>query len=56
MTVRPDGTPRRLFEQAAPTPLPAAVRPLGGADPDALRQLVQELVQGFVRLTVPRPD
>lgn len=45
MTVRLDGTPRRLLEQAAPAPLPAAVRPLGGADPDALRQLVQELVQ-----------
>lgn len=44
MTVRPDGTPRRLPEQAAP-----AIRPLHGAplgtDPDALRQLVQELVQ-----------
>ncbi len=49
MTVRSDGTPRRLLEQAAPVPWPAAVRPLtgafGGADPDALRQLVQELVQ-----------
>ena len=49
MTVRPDGTPRRRLEQAAPAPLPAAVRPLtgafGGADPDALRQMVQELVQ-----------
>jgi transposase-like protein len=40
MTARPDGTPRRLLEQAAPL-----VRPLAGADPDALRQLVQELVQ-----------
>jgi transposase-like protein len=40
MTVRPDGTPRRLLEQAAPL-----VRPLVGADPDALRHLVQELVQ-----------
>ncbi len=44
MTVRSDGTPRRLLEQAPPV-LPPAMRPLGGADPDALRQLVQELVQ-----------
>lgn len=44
MTIRSDGTPRRLLEQAAlsATPAPSGGR---GADPDALRQLVQELVQ-----------
>lgn len=42
--VRSDGSPRRLLEQAAPTARPLR-RDLAGADPDALRQLVQELVQ-----------
>jgi putative transposase len=44
MTVPSDGTPRRLLEQS-PTPLPNALRPLGGADPDALRQLIEAVVQ-----------
>lgn len=42
--VRSDGSPRRLLEQATPAARPLAGAPLG-ADPDALRQLVQELVQ-----------
>ena len=40
----PDGSPRRLLQQSTP-PLPGELRPLGGADPDALRRMVQEIVQ-----------
>lgn len=44
MTVPSDGTPKRLLQQSAP-PLPSGVRPLGGTDPDALRQLIETVVQ-----------
>lgn len=41
-----DGSPRRLLQQStAPLTLPGAVRPLGGADPDALRHMIETVVQ-----------
>lgn len=43
MTVPVDGTPKRLLRQSTPA-LPDALRPLGGADPDALRQLIETVV------------
>lgn len=50
MTVPFDGTPKRLLQQSPASPgalgaLPEVVRPLGGADPDALRQLIEAAVQ-----------
>jgi len=45
MTVPSDGTPARLLP---PSPLPAALRPLGGAAPDALRAMLEQLVQQLV--------
>ena len=41
-----DDGPRRLLQPAPPAPaLPPEFRPLGGAAPEALRQLVASLVQ-----------
>lgn len=47
MTVPFDGTPKRLVQQSAPArpALPDALRPFGGADPDALRHLIETVVQ-----------
>ena len=48
----PDGSPRRLIQQSPPPrpqatelTLPGELRPLGGADPDALRALIETVVQ-----------
>jgi transposase-like protein len=46
MTVPFDGTPKRLLQQSpAASRQSDAFRPLGGADPDALRQLIETVVQ-----------
>ena len=44
MTVPFDGTPKRLLQQSFPA-APDGVRALGGTDPDALRQLIETVVQ-----------
>lgn len=49
MTVpTPDGSPRRLIQQS-PSPLPGDLRPLGSADPDALRALIESVVQDTIQ-------
>lgn len=44
MTVPVDGTPKRLLQQS-PAARPLGGPPRGGADPDALRQLIETVVQ-----------
>lgn len=43
-TTPSDGSPRRLLQQSTP-PLPDTLRPLAGTDPDALRALIETVVQ-----------
>src|SRR5687768_12170461 len=47
MTVPPDGTPKRLLQQLPPADrhVPTGIRPLGGASPDAMRVMIETLVQ-----------
>src|SRR5215211_891024 len=43
-----DDRPHRLLQPAAPPPRPAQLPPLGGADPDALRQMIAAEVQAIL--------
>jgi putative transposase len=43
-----DDRPHRLLQPAAPPPRPAPLPPLGGADPDALRQMIAAEVQAIL--------
>lgn len=40
-----DGTAKRLL---SPSPLPSVLRPFGGAEPDALRQMLQDVAQTMI--------